>query len=376
MHKPRIEQLTWLRGIAAFLVIVSHSIRATEVKYSDLDEPSYFLPLGLLDLGSYAVALFFVLSGCTLWISNGKMAGKRDVMNYYIKRTFRIWPAFMVSLAVYLAFMPIFKLFYHVPPQSPIMQFLNDDIDVVEMLSYVFLTFNVTGPSGLINGAYWSLPVEFQYYLLLPLMVMLTRFVGFTGPIIIGTALYLVFAYQLIDLDRYEVLNLAYTFCGGVLLGCLHERYPAFRIPKYWGALLLLACFATVSSIYNGFITLSPDIPWFGTKWNWYGFIGIATVAVALFTDFDIHGTPISKFLSWYGEISYSTYLFHNLFVGIAVLLIVNLGLWGDSLKLFFTLTFATLATFIFASLTYRWIERPGIAISRHLIHRNTIGAT
>ncbi|CAH1087199.1 acyltransferase family protein [Candidatus Nitrotoga sp. 1052] len=100
MSKPRLEQLTWLRGIAAFLVIVSHSIRATEIKYSSLDEPSYFLPLGLLDLGSYAVALFFVLSGCTLWISNGKMSGLRDIRHYYLKRTFRIWPTFNLFVGI------------------------------------------------------------------------------------------------------------------------------------------------------------------------------------------------------------------------------------------------------------------------------------
>lgn len=203
--------MTWLRGVVAFLVIVLHSIRATEVKYSSLDEPSYFLTLGLLDLGSYAVALFFVLSGCTLWISNGKMSGLRDIRHYYIKRTFRIWPAFIASLIIYIAFIPLFKHWYSAPVVSPIAQFLNDDYSVSEILSYIFLTFNISGPRGLINGAYWSLPVEFQYYLLLPLLVILIRQVGFIGPIIISIALYLVFSYQLINLNRYEVLNLAYT---------------------------------------------------------------------------------------------------------------------------------------------------------------------
>jgi peptidoglycan/LPS O-acetylase OafA/YrhL len=154
MSKPRLEQLTWLRGIAAFLVIVSHSIRATEVKYSSLDEPSYFLPLGLLDLGSYAVALFFVLSGCTLWISNGKMSGLRDIRHYYLKRTFRIWPTIVASIIIYIAFIPVLKHLYSAPVVSPITQFLNNDYSVSEILSYTFLTFNSTGPRGLIKGAY------------------------------------------------------------------------------------------------------------------------------------------------------------------------------------------------------------------------------
>lgn len=121
LHRPRLEQLTWLRGIAAFLVIVSHTIRATEVRYSSTDVPSYFLPLGLLDLGSYAVALFFVLSGCTLWLSNGRMTTGQDILHYYIKRIRRIWPAFMASLVIYLAFIPFFYVCH-----CPIFRLLRD----------------------------------------------------------------------------------------------------------------------------------------------------------------------------------------------------------------------------------------------------------
>jgi len=64
-----IEQLTWLRGFAAFLVIVSHTLRATEVEYLKGDEASSNILMTLLDLGSFGVVLFFVLSGCTLYIS-------------------------------------------------------------------------------------------------------------------------------------------------------------------------------------------------------------------------------------------------------------------------------------------------------------------
>ena len=40
--KDYLEQLTWLRGLAAFFVIVSHTIRATEVQYSAKDQASDF----------------------------------------------------------------------------------------------------------------------------------------------------------------------------------------------------------------------------------------------------------------------------------------------------------------------------------------------
>lgn len=369
MRVARIEQLTWLRGIAAYLVIISHSIRATEVKYSSADEPSYFLPLGLLDLGSYAVALFFVLSGCTLWLSNGHISSGREILAYYVKRILRIWPAFLASMAVYLAFFPVFQHFFISSYTTPASEYLTQDLSIENVFRYIFLIFNITGPSGLLNGAYWSMPVEFQYYLLLPILVISVRLIGHYGPLLIGIALYLAFNYQLINLDRYEVLSLGYTFCGGVLIGYIYERHPTFRFRRIWGLLLLSCCIGIASAIYNNFLPL-PPLPWIGTKWNWYGVMAIITVAVALFTDFELHGTRLANFMHSYGEISYSTYLFHNLFVYIAILLIVNLGLWGDSQKLFFTLTFTTIATYYFSIITYKWIERPGISVARHLARR------
>ena len=63
-----LEQLTYLRGIAAFFVLVSHTLRATEVKYNSNDEVGDFVIMSLFDMGSFGVVLFFVLSGFC-WLS-------------------------------------------------------------------------------------------------------------------------------------------------------------------------------------------------------------------------------------------------------------------------------------------------------------------
>jgi len=74
--------------------------------------------------------------------------------------------------------------------------------------------------------------------------------------------------------------------------------------------------------------------------------------------------------LKQYGEISYSTYLYHNIFIGASVLIIVNTGLYGDEIKLFFTF-FLTLFFSYFAALySYRYIELPRINLGRQLIKK------
>lgn len=88
---PHIENLTWLRVIAAVFVVISHSIRTAEVQHAPIDEKSYFLPLNLLDLGSFRVWLFFLLSDCALYLSNrNAIRGPSDFLGFYVKRFMRI----------------------------------------------------------------------------------------------------------------------------------------------------------------------------------------------------------------------------------------------------------------------------------------------
>lgn len=110
MDKQYLDILTWLRAIAAFFVVVSHSLRTAEVSYFPGDSEVFFLPLNIVDLGTFGVTLFFALSGCTLYISNSdKIESFKSLPSFYIKRFFRIWPIFFVSLLVYILFIEFFR---------------------------------------------------------------------------------------------------------------------------------------------------------------------------------------------------------------------------------------------------------------------------
>ncbi len=360
-----IEQLTWLRGIAAFFVIVSHSIRATEVKYSEIDEPSNIFLLSLLDLGSFGVVLFFVLSGCTLYISNSNKTGYRYIHSFYIKRFFRIWPAFVVSMFFYICFSPIFSNLYTQPQGHWIEQQFLSSYSLYDVISYLTLTFNISGPDGLFNNAYWSLPVEFQYYIIFPIIVASIKYVGLLGPIFIGLVLYLVPRFGLIEFDENNVFILAYSFCGGVLIGHIHQK-SSFRIKGVFGLSSLAILFILISAIKNSYVSL-PDIPLLSELWNWYIGIALASVFIALFTKVNIHNKAES-ILKHYGTISYSTYLYHNLFIAIAVLVIIRFEVYESDLRLFLTFLFAFIASYWAASVSYTYIEKPSIKLGRYIL--------
>jgi peptidoglycan/LPS O-acetylase OafA/YrhL len=367
-----IEQLTWLRGIAAFLVVLTHTLRATEVRYSPHDVPSYFLPMNLMDLGSYGVTLFFALSGCTLFISHAEKMDFKNMWSFYVKRFFRVWPAFIVSLFIYACFVPVFKNLYPDPHGFWIENQFYVNYGVHDVINYALLIFNITGPSNLFNGAYWSLPVEFQYYLLFPVLVGSLRLVGVLGPVVIGFLLYWAPHLGGINVDRTEVFTLAFSFCGGILAAYLFTHTKR-RLSMPVGLVLLFSCLM-LAAMAEPLYSRIPRLAEFSNQWNWYAFASILTVLVALMSTFQLPSL-LEAFLKKYGTISYSVYLYHNLFVGLAVLMIVNFGIVGSHQKLWFTFFLALVPSYFVANWSYLHVEKRFIDIGRKILSTRKSGA-
>jgi peptidoglycan/LPS O-acetylase OafA/YrhL len=243
-------------------------------------------------------------------------------------------------------------------------QFLSS-YSLYDVISYLTLTFNITGPAGLFNNAYWSLPVEFQYYIIFPVIVVSIKYFGLFGPVFIGFALFVFPKLGLVEIDKDTVFRLAYSFCGGMFVGHIYKN-STIRINKIFGLTLLGALFVLVVSVRHSYLSL-PDVPIISGKWNWYVWIAIATVYIILFTKVHIHN-KCESFLKHYGTISYSTYLYHNIFIGVAVLILIHFNVNNGTLKLLFTFLFALFASYIAANLSYKHIEKPSIAFGRNIL--------
>lgn len=370
MSQQYLNTLTWLRAFAAFFVVVSHSIRATEVPYSSLDEASYFFPLTLLDLGTFGVYLFFALSGCTLYISNhNKVDNISDFIPFFVKRFFRIWPAFAISLFVYIMFIEVFQNFYDSDKSFWIAQFLRE-YGWQDVLSYLSLTFNITGPKGLFIGPYWSLPVEFQYYLLLPFLLLLMKFkyLAFVSPILFGGLLYLLYREQYFEIDRTEVFKMGFVFFGGVLLA-KYYKYFSFKVSFLKATFIFMLLVIFAGTIRTGVVVVPEYIPFISDRWNLYGIISLISVALALISDPPKNNSRLLDFIHSYGTISYSIYLYHMLVLGVAILLVIRFKIFGDSQKQFFVLGFTLLFSYLLSKVTYAYTEKKFIKVG-HLLSK------
>jgi peptidoglycan/LPS O-acetylase OafA/YrhL len=150
----RIPSLDGLRTISIVLVLLSHGA-GTE----GFPIPKTWLT-GFLDLGNLGVRVFFVISGfliTDLLLKEYINTGRVNLKQFYIKRFFRIFPAFYIFMAV-ITFLVLLDI---LPTTGQ------------ELLHAWTYTGNYqpryTWSSGQwYVGHIWSLAVEEQFYLLLP----------------------------------------------------------------------------------------------------------------------------------------------------------------------------------------------------------------
>tara|TARA_B100000408_G_C10311089_1_gene228856 strand:+ start:5858 stop:6979 length:1122 start_codon:yes stop_codon:yes gene_type:complete len=361
-----LVKLTWLRGVAAILVVISHCIRTAQGRYDDSH------PVGIhsdfikvFDLGTFGVVLFFALSGATLYFSNKNLA-LSDTLAFFVKRFFRIWPAFAVALIVYALFRFIFQIYYSKTYGNWIEYQFLQSFGYIDVLTYLTLSFNLIGEVGLFNNAFWSLPVEFQYYLFFPFLLFLTRTVGIITPIFLSIIAYACQKYNLITLASNDVLLLAFTFFLGFLLAHIHNE-STFRMSWKCSFFLFASFCLACSAVTNDIISFS-GVPFISNQAVYSGIFALGAVFSLLFMNADFEENAFAvRPIYWLGEVSYSLYLYHNLILGILVIVMLNINC-SDSLKNpWINLIVVLPTTCIIAKLSYRFIEKPSIELGRKI---------
>ena len=134
---PAIEAL---RGCAAMLVVLTHYLHFLT------SEP------GLWAFASTGVDLFFVISG---FVFAPYLAGRPlQLASFFTRRLFRMYPLYLCALLVYVALKPAgADAWAHFPSHLVMAHTLQS----VAIASYY-------------NPAFWSLPPEMEFYLLLSLV--------------------------------------------------------------------------------------------------------------------------------------------------------------------------------------------------------------
>jgi peptidoglycan/LPS O-acetylase OafA/YrhL len=153
--KFQMDSLDGLRGLAVLIVFLSHTS----------NDGTYLLPhADFSGIGKSGVFLFFVLSSFLLtlpFVSKGRQAFTRNfILNYAVRRFFRIYPLYFLFLLLGLVTSLIFSqvLSSDKPVGIPFYLSVNDFIAQLALIQG--------------EGVTWSILVEFRYYFLLPFLAL------------------------------------------------------------------------------------------------------------------------------------------------------------------------------------------------------------
>jgi len=322
----RIPSVDALRGIAALSVCIFHFLTAPGSPYAHLTRET------ALRFGGLGVQSFFVISGFVVPLAmyRGGYA-LADFPRFIARRVVRLDPPYLASIVIVLA------LNYVQRPTIFDSRLLVAPIVVLGHLFYGFshLIWNFDW----LNSVYWTLEIEFQYYvaiaLLFPLLVSTKRWPAIAGVGFLA-------ATSLAALTFLALFAWGVVFCFGLALFMLTEGL--------WSRRAAFVAFAIIAPV------------------SWVT-VGQPATLVAITTTMGIAWwKQPPRLFTYLGAISFSLYLVH---VPVGGRLVFAAGRPGVTPVAAFVLVVAAfVASFAVADLLWRFVERPAEAWARRIRYR------
>lgn len=370
-----IAALTGLRGVAALWVLLFHVWGAAVPRRMTLDLSGWTLDFTpFFSIGWAGVQIFFVLSGFLLalpYVVWRVGCGARPAtLPYLVRRCVRVLPAYYLQLAVLLG------LAWNLEGRWPLAGIGN-------ALSYLAMLL-LPDPWGvlLLNDVWWTLPIEFSFYLALPLLAPLLhrRQLWLLLALALGAMLLwrgLTIALWAAELPPGTRFHLGYQLPGSldsfglgmaaaVVFRCGLADWLAAAAPRR--ELLAAAGMALAGALlywmhfgYRAYWTLAP------ITFLWTPLFCLAIAAVVLGAaggSAMLRGLLANRPMLYLGTVSYGIYLWHNPMLR----WLQDIPTPFEGYALLWLLPACLSASVLAAALSWHCLERPLIAWVRGVL--------
>lgn len=317
--------LTGLRGFAALWVLTYHAWVFAVPREIVWDIAGVSINLTpFFSHGWAGVQIFFVLSGFLLSLPFARwqagLGARPDNARYLLRRVARVYPAYFVQLAILVS--GAWWAERHFP------------LDGASLAGYLGMLF---GPSPMgvgsprFNGVWWTLPIEFSFYLALPFLAALLAWrrcwllpvLGLATMVVWRVWVAMTFGDEPIPtrvLWAYQLPGSLDSFCLGMIGAAIHvrvdsadgsgaryRRWLAWALP--FAVVLVLALMRWMNRHFLEYWSLSSIFL------LWTPLFSLAVWVVVLAGAARVRAVEIllgNRVISGIGVVSYGVYLWHH----------------------------------------------------------------
>ena len=310
-------------------------------------------PFALARLGHYGVELFFAISGFILALPFVQRAcageGRFSYRQYFVRRVTRIEPPYVLAILLLAAIEAVYGRLG--------MEAIDLARSTVASLFYCHdLAFGQYSP---LLGVAWSLEVEVQFYLVMPLIALVYGLGSGKSALALAMAMTaFALAPNRLLTDKRSMLDFSEYFLAGLLVADLHARGSLERIRQGTWDLLAAAAVAAFFLLEHAPEGADHFI-------ETYPLDRALPLLIVLFMSAALRGGLLTALLrrdliAIIGGACYSLYLTHFVLLALAAKVVKTLGVPAGSLAfmgLFIPTSFALVLGG--GAVYYRLIERP-----------------
>lgn len=357
--KLYFENLDGLRFLCFLSVFFYHSFHS-EIENIKTSPILKYVKNVFFEHGNLGVNFFFVLSGFLityLLILEKEKNGKIDVKKFWLRRILRIWPLFYGCIFFGFVIFPLLKTLFG---QTP-----NETANLWYYLSFInnfdILAHNL--PDSSVLGVLWSVAIEEQFYLFVPLVLSFFTVKNYWIPFLSVLISSLIFrtVYQTAEMYEFHTLSCIGDMAIGGLGAWLINVSSKFknRIENL-GKLEILLIYLVFFFLYFQSEILSN-----------YPYLRIferAIIAISiLFILFEQNFAKASffkmsrfKWLSKLGVITYGLYCLHFIGILITTTLTKKFGLNTSLWQVMILETgISLILSIVIAQISYKFYEAP-----------------
>lgn len=370
-QKPKVyfENLNGLRFVCFVSVFLFHSFHS-DFDYIK-DNPLYgFVKYGLFKNGNLGVNFFFVLSGFLitfLLLKEREYYGRIDVISFWKRRIFRIWPLFYFCVFFGFVIFPLLKSFFG--------QVSNETADPIYYITFLnnFDFIRKGLPDASILGVLWSIAIEEQFYVVWPILIYVlpAKLYPYLFALIILISLVSRYFHDSNVFFEYHTLSCMGDLAVGGFGAWLaqSDRFVLWikNLKRIWViALYFIVIFIFFFRDDLFFLTYPIRV----VERMMIAIIFLIVILEQNYCDKSLFKMKNMKLFSRLGVITYGLYCLH--FIGILTTttltsrLGLNIHLWQ---VVFLETSVALLITLIIGWLSYRYYELPFLKINNRISH-------